>query len=127
MDKSDLLPIPEGERVPILVPIPKIWMDMFDTIAAKRQLDRPTFILQLIARQAQTIATRVGGETAPLSSEETEGEFRTIVIEIPIADMVPIDTAAALHGVDPSILIGEALARGIADSPRFPLRKPSPR
>ena len=90
MDKSDLLPIPEGERVPVLVPIPKIWMDMFDTIAAKMQLDRPTYILQLITRQAlqlitrqaQTIATRVGGETAPLSNEETEGEFRTIAIAI---------------------------------------------
>ena len=73
MDKSGLLPIPEGERVPVTDPIPKIWMDAFDTIAANMQLDRPTFILQLISRMAQTIATRVGGETAPLSKEETEG------------------------------------------------------
>ena len=121
MDKSDLLPIPEGERVPVLVPIPKVWMDVFDRIAESMKVDRPTFLLQLIARLAKSIATRFGGVTtiAPLSKEEIAGGFRTIGIEIPLADLVPLERVAAIRGVDPVVLVGESIAIGIQDHRDF--------
>ena len=88
----DLLPIPKGESVPVLVPVPKGWMDAFDRIAESMKVDRPTFLLQLIARLAKSIATRFGGETAaPLSKEVTEGHYRTIAIAIPIDDLIPLE------------------------------------
>ena len=110
----DLLPIPKGESVPVLVPVPKGWMDAFDQIAESMKVDRPTFLLQLIARLAKGIATRFGGETAPpLSKEEIEGGFRTIGIAIPLADLVPLERVAAIRGVDPVVLIGESIAIGV--------------
>ena len=110
----DLLPIPKGESVPVLVPIPKIWMDAFDRIAESMKVDRPTFLLQLIARLAKSIATRFGGETAaPLSKEEIAGGFRTIGIAIPLDDLVPLERVAAIRGVDPVVLVGESIAIGI--------------
>lgn len=116
MEKHDpninLLPIPKGESVPVLVPIPKVWMDAFDRIAESMKVDRPTFLLQLIARLAKSIATR-GKTVAPLSKEEIAGGFRTIGIEIPLADLVPLERVAAIRGVDPVVLVGESLAIGI--------------
>ena len=110
----DLLPIPKGESVPVLVPVPKVWMDVFDRIAARMKVDRPTFLLQLIARLAKSIATRLGGETvAPLSQEESAGGFRTIGIAIPLVDLVPLERVAAIRGTDPTVLIGESIAIGI--------------
>ena len=108
----NLLPIPKGESVPVLVPIPKVWMDAFDRIAESMKVDRPTFLLQLIARLAKSIATR-GKTVAPLSKEEIAGGFRTIGIEIPLADLVPLERVAAIRGVDPVVLVGESLAIGI--------------
>ena len=108
----DLLPIPKGESVPVLVPIPKVWMDAFDRIAESMKVDRPTFLLQLIARLAKSIATR-GKTVAPLSKEEIEGGFRTIGIAIPLADLVPLERVAAIRGVDPAVLIGESIAIGV--------------
>ena len=125
--KKGIIPVP-SEREPVVVQIPKTWLTTFGKIAAKVKLSRSEFVVQLLASLGDLLPGQEGGETAPLSKEETEGGFRTIeiAIPIPIADLVPIETAAALRGVDPSILIGEALARGIAAHPDFLKKNPDP-
>ena len=109
--KKGLLPVP-SEREPVVVQLPKIWLTTFDRVAAKLALGRSEFVVQLLASLGDLMPGQGGGESVPLSRQEIAGEFRTIAIAIPIADLVALDRVAAIRGVDPVILVGESIAIG---------------
>ena len=107
--KKGMIPVP-SEREPVVVQLPKTWVTTFDKIAAELKLTRSEFVVQLLASLGDLLPGQDGGETAPLSKEETEGGFRTIETAIPLADLVPLERVATIRGVDPAVLVGEAIA-----------------
>ena len=97
--------------------IPAAWMTLFGKLARRLKMTTEAFLLQVLHGSFEVFSKKLGDidplahapAAAPLSETEQLHGYREVGLRIPLTDLLPLERVAAIRGVEPTVLVGEAV------------------
>ena len=105
--------------------IPAAWMTLFGKLAGRLKMTTEAFLLQVLHGSFEVFSKKLGDidphapAPAPLSEAEKLGGYREVGIRVQLVDLQPLERVAAVRGVDPAVLVGEAIEIACKEHRKF--------